>query len=249
MHLFFPDLLKDEVPEVRVCAINGTMKILSRFWVLFSASDVQQLMLVLIKQLANDMSSPKVRQTVMKGLTHLIRACPRSHLYMKQILPKLKEVIFDSSEMVRLAFLDLLFAVKSVKSIQFWNICPLDDLLERLANDKKSIASKIVQLLFNSFFPMEQKEEAKLERCVYLIKNEVVASRRFYLYLDKMIGLHDAVKFMLAILVNLKKQALNDLGNSPEDDTMDLEQEDKENKAGGDNKVLILFGFFKSNVW
>ena len=119
-------------------------------------------MLLLIKHLANDMSSPKVRQSVIKGMTYLIKNCPRSHVYLKQILPKLKDVLFDSNDSVRSAMVDLLFAVKSIKTIHFWSICPLEDLLHRLARDKKPVATKITQLLFNSFFPLDQDEDSKL---------------------------------------------------------------------------------------
>ena len=138
----------------------------------------QQFFIILISHLANDMSSPKVRQSVVKGMTHLIKTCPRSHIYLKKILPKLKDVLSDSNEGVRSAMLDLLQATKSIKTIHFWSVCPLEDLLDRLAKDKKPIATKIVNLLANSFFPQDQTEDAKLERCVYLIKNEIEASRR-----------------------------------------------------------------------
>ena len=70
-----------------------------------------------------------------------------------------------------------------------------------------------------------------LERCVYLIKNEIEASRRFYLYLDKMLSLHDTIKFMMAILVNLKKQAQHQLQNFNEE-MGDNEEDDKENQKG-----------------
>ena len=69
-----------------------------------------------------------------------------------------------------------------------------------------------------------------LERCVYLIKNEIEASRRFYLYLDKMLSLHDTIKFMMAILVNLKKQAQHQLQNFSEEMGDNLEEDDKENQ-------------------
>ena len=216
------ELLKDDVPEVRVQAIQAVTLVLSRFWIIFSATDIQSFMTVFINQLANDMSSPKVRQTVIKSLIKLIKTCPRSHVYLKKILPKLRDCLFDTNETVRVAMLDLLLAVKNIKTIQFWSICPIEDLLDRLAKDKKNLAQKIVSLLFNSFFPLDQNEEGKIERAVYLVKNQVDASRRFYLYLERLSGLHDTVKFMLAVLVNLKRKAQELLQESQE-------YEDKEN--------------------
>merc|ERR1719282_45785 len=91
------ELLKDDVPEVRVQAVQGSALVLSRFWIIFSATDLQRFMTILINQLANDMSSPKVRQTVIKSMIKLIRTCPRSHVYLKKILPKLKDCIFDTN--------------------------------------------------------------------------------------------------------------------------------------------------------
>ena len=52
------------------------------------------------------------------------------------------------------------------------------------------------------------------------------ASRKFYLYIEKNLNLHDAVKFMLAILVQLKRQILS----------QEQDQEDKENQS--ENETL-----------
>ena len=174
----FKNLLKDEVPEVRVVAIQGVCTILSRFWLIIETTDLQQFMIYIFKHLAFDMASPKVRLAVVKGITFLIQTCPRSHGYLKKILPKLSDLLFDSNEAVRLGLLDLLLAVKSIKTIQFWSICPLENILDRLSKDKKPISAKITQLLFNSFFPLDgQDEESKLERCVFLINHDLEASR------------------------------------------------------------------------
>lgn len=53
--------------------------------------------------------------------------------------------------------------------------------------------------------------------------------RKFFLNVDKLMKLHDAVKFMLSILVHLKKQAIKKL--TPE------ENEDKENTIDTLNTV------------
>ena len=94
-----------------------------------------------------------------------------------QILPKLQDLLFDSNESVKLSLIDLLISVKSIKTIQFWQICPLENILDRLMKDKKSVCAKITQLLFNSFFPLDQDDEAKLERCVFLIDHDLDAAR------------------------------------------------------------------------
>ena len=114
---------------------------------------------------------------VVKGMIHLIQNCPRAHGYLKKILPKLQDLLFDSNESVKLSLIDLLISVKSIKTIQFWQICPLENILDRLMKDKKSVCAKITQLLFNSFFPLDQDDEAKLERCVFLIDHDLDAAR------------------------------------------------------------------------
>ena len=110
-------------------------------------------------------------------MIHLIQNCPRAHGYLKKILPKLQDLLFDSNESVKLSLIDLLISVKSIKTIQFWQICPLENILDRLMKDKKSVSAKITQLLFNSFFPLDQDDEAKLERCVFLIDHDLDAAR------------------------------------------------------------------------
>ncbi len=50
----------------------------------------------------------------------------------------------------------------------------------------------------------DHKDEVKIQRCVYLIKRNRGACRRFYEYGEKMLSFHDCVKFILAVLVKLK---------------------------------------------
>ena len=48
---------------------------------------------------------------------------------MRDLLPLLHPLLHDNSEKVRLAFLELLILVKGMKSLKFWRICSIDDLL------------------------------------------------------------------------------------------------------------------------
>ncbi len=52
-----------------------------------------------------------------------------SHTLMKDLLPLLHPLLHDNSEKVRLAFLELLILVKGMKSLKFWHICSINDLL------------------------------------------------------------------------------------------------------------------------
>ena len=52
-----------------------------------------------------------------------------SHHIMKRVLPFLQPCIHDTSEKVRLAFLDLLFMVKGLGTVKVWAICSVEHLL------------------------------------------------------------------------------------------------------------------------
>ena len=100
--------------------------------------------------------------------------------------------------------LDLLLAVKGVRSIKFWSICPLEHLLARLELDKPFICRRIVKLLFNSYFPPDQGDEVKLERCIHLVQTNRAASRRFYHYSGEMLAIPGSVHLMVASLASFK---------------------------------------------
>ena len=92
--------------------------------------------------------------------------------------------------------------------------------------DKPSVGTRIVKLLFNSFVPSDKGEDTKIERCIYLIKSNRNASRKFYEYSEEMLTLHDTVKFMLAILAYLRKHVKNMFASESSD-------EDDGNKENG----------------
>ncbi len=198
-------LLTDDSPGVRGVAITGVCKVLAKFWLIVPSDVLNKFMGVMVRSLAFDASSPKVRFTVIRGLRDLIKNCARSHFYMKQVLPRVSDCLHDVNESVRAAMLDLLAEVKSIKSIKYWDICPLDDLLARLEVDKPVARQKIVKLLMNSFFPTDKEEDTKVERCIYLIKENRQASRKFYEQCEKQLDLHDCVKFFLAVLVHIRR--------------------------------------------
>lgn len=65
---------------------------------------------------------------------------------------------------------------------KFWNICPMEHLLSRLEADSRPVSRRIVNLLMNSFFPINQPEDVWCERCVTLIQMNPAAARKFYQY-------------------------------------------------------------------
>lgn len=65
---------------------------------------------------------------------------------------------------------------------QFWKICPIEHLLSRLERDSRPVSRRLVNLLFNSFLPLDQPEPMWCERCVALIQMNPAAARKFYQY-------------------------------------------------------------------
>ena len=58
----------------------------------------------------------------------------------------------------------------------------------------------------NSFFPAEASDDSKIQRCIFMVKLNRNASRKFYEVVHNQIDLHDCVRFMLAILVQIKRE-------------------------------------------
>uniref|UniRef100_A0A8I3NIV1 Non-SMC condensin II complex subunit G2 n=1 Tax=Canis lupus familiaris TaxID=9615 RepID=A0A8I3NIV1_CANLF len=65
---------------------------------------------------------------------------------------------------------------------KFWKICPMEHILARLESDSRPVSRRLVNLIFNSFLPVNQPEEVWCERCVTLVQMNHAAARKFYQY-------------------------------------------------------------------
>ena len=184
----------------------------------------------------------QVRLSVIKGLRALVESCPRSHVAMHKVLPKISDCLHDINEAVRSAVVDLLTEVKKIRTIAYFSVCPMEDILARMEVDKSpNVVRKIASLILNSFFPVGDND-AQFERCVKFVDMNGNASRKFYRYLAKKASVHDTVLFMLTVLVKIKKNvfALNK-------DFVDEEtDEDKENEGG--DRCSVSSGSSKKTV-
>ena len=54
---------------------------------------------------------------------------------------------------VRIAFLDMLLVVRGIRSIKFFDVCSVEDLLARMDGDSVHVVKRIVSLLVSSFQP------------------------------------------------------------------------------------------------
>ncbi|XP_052007489.1 condensin-2 complex subunit G2 [Xyrauchen texanus] len=191
-------LLDDPQPLVRSSAVLGVCSVLARCWEVIPSTVITDLLEKLILQLANDTSSPDVRCSVFMCMS-IILDNSLSHPLMEKLLPALKSSLHDTSEKVRVAFVSMLLKIKGVRAAKFWKVCSLEHLLARLELDSPPVCKRIVDLLFNSFFPVNQSETVWCERCVTLIQTNPGAARKFYRYAYLYTAPANIVKLMLVI--------------------------------------------------
>ncbi|XP_029955614.1 condensin-2 complex subunit G2 isoform X2 [Salarias fasciatus] len=190
-------LLDDPHPAVRSNASLGVCKILCKCWELLPPAIVTDFLKKLL-ELAADSSSPDVRCSVFKCLP-MVLDNSLSHPLLEKLLPTLKYSLHDNSEKVRTAFLDMLLKVKAVRAAKFWDVCSMEHLLARLASDSPSVSKRVVNLLFKSFFPVNESEKEWCSRCITLIQMNPMAARKFYQYAHQHTAPTNIIKLMLAI--------------------------------------------------
>ncbi|XP_016094535.1 LOW QUALITY PROTEIN: condensin-2 complex subunit G2-like [Sinocyclocheilus grahami] len=191
-------LLDDPQPLVRSSAVLGVCSVLARCWEVIPSTIITDLLEKLILQLANDTTSPDVRCSVFMCMS-IILDNSLSHPLMEKLLPALKSSLHDSSEKVRVAFVSMLLKIKAVRAAKFWKVCSMQHLLARLEMDSPPVSKRIVSLLFNSFFPVNQSETVWCERCVTLIQTNPGAARKFYQHAYLYTAPANIVKLMLVI--------------------------------------------------
>mmetsp|Transcript_742 Transcript_742/g.1094 ORF Transcript_742/g.1094 Transcript_742/m.1094 type:complete len:1036 (+) Transcript_742:189-3296(+) len=170
-------LLKDHSPMVRVAAIQGACRMLSIYWELIPRKATVSLIAMLVGELLHDSSSPSVRVAVIKGL-EFISENPLSQNALKDVLPHVSPLIHDQSKLVRTAVVSLLLRVKTIRAIKFYEVVPIDHLLERLAMDEQ-LGSKITKLILESFFPQGVPGSEQLRRILSLVQDHPLAAARF----------------------------------------------------------------------
>ncbi|XP_057272465.1 condensin-2 complex subunit G2 [Pezoporus wallicus] len=235
------NLLEDPHPVVRSTGILGVSQITSKYWEMIPPTILADLLNKLIGELAYDTTSADVRCSVFKCLP-IILDNKLSHPLLEQLLPTVRHSLHDNSEKVRVAFVDMLLKVKTVKAAKFWKICPMEHLLTRLEVDSRPVSRRIANLLFNSFFPINQPESVWCERCVTLVQMNSAAARKFYQYAYEYTAPTNIAKLMLTIrrCLNacIQKAVKEDLHDSDDDDGGEEESE-KENTSVLNNVLSI----------
>ncbi|XP_053324049.1 condensin-2 complex subunit G2 [Spea bombifrons] len=222
-------LLEDPQALVRSTGVLGVCRITTKYWEMIPPSILTDLLKKILCDLASDVSSADVRCSVFKCLPILLDN-KLSHPLLEQMLPALKNSLHDNSEKVRVAFVDMLLKVKAVRAAKFWKICPMEHLLARLEVDSRPVSRRIVNLLFNSFFPVNQQEEVWCERCVALIQMNPAAARRFYQYAFEHTAPTNIAKLMLTIRRCLNA-CVQRSARDEDDEDDDEDGSEKENKS------------------
>ncbi|NWS27660.1 CNDG2 protein, partial [Polioptila caerulea] len=237
-------LLEDPHPVVRSTGILGVTQITSRYWEMIPPTMLADLLKKITGELACDITSADVRCSVFKCLP-IILDNKLSHPLLEQLLPATKHSLHDSSEKVRVAFVEMLLKVKATKAAKFWNICPMEHLLSRLEADSRPVSRRIVNLLLSSFFPPGQPEDVWCERCVTLIQMNPAAARKFYQYAYEFTAPTNIAKLMLTIrrclnacIQKAVKKSLHDSGDDDDDDD-DEDGSEKENSSVLDNVLSV----------
>ncbi|NXN93041.1 CNDG2 protein, partial [Rhinopomastus cyanomelas] len=233
-------LLEDPDPVVRSTGILGVTRITSKYWEMIPPAVLADLLKKIAGELACDVTSADVRCSVFKCLPTIMDN-KLSHPLLDRLLPAVRNSLHDNSEKVRVAFVDMLLKVKATKAAKFWKICPMEHLLTRLEMDSRPVSRRIVNLLFNSFFPINQPEEVWCERCVRLIQMNPAAARKFYQYAYEYTAPTNIAKLMLAIrcCLNACIQKARNESLRDTDDEDGNDRSEKENTSVLDNVLSV----------
>ncbi|KAM6102154.1 condensin-2 complex subunit G2 isoform 2-T2 [Theristicus caerulescens] len=231
-------LLEDPHPVVRSTGILGVTQITSKYWEMIPPTILADLLKKLTGELACDITSADVRCSVFKCLP-IILENKLSHPLLEQLLPAVKCSLHDNSEKVRVAFVDMLLKIKATKAAKFWKICPMEHLLTRLEVDSRPVSRRLVNLLFNSFFPVNQPEDVWCERCVTLIQMNSAAARKFYQYAYEYTAPTNIAKLMLTIRRCLNACIQKAMKESLHDSDDDDDESEKENTSVLNNVLSI----------
>jgi predicted house-cleaning noncanonical NTP pyrophosphatase (MazG superfamily) len=200
-------MLMDDYPTIRCIAVEGICKVLCVYWEIVPPEQRFDWLKTLVNDMSQDSSSPSVRASVLGGLTYLLDN-HMAQTILKDLLKALGWMIHDSSKMVRSAFLDLLIKIRNLRSIHFYDVVNVDDLLTHLACDPDDIGKKIADLLLSSFCPSDKPASEQMSRCLDFIKANSVAAKKFYSYVVTLESDVSVVKFIHVVNKYLRKVIL-----------------------------------------
>jgi hypothetical protein len=123
--------LADECPSVRAVAAVGTGAVLDRYWEMVPTATCAVYVGRLASELAFDSASPAVRAAAVQGLGCLVDNV-RAQPVLRAALPRLAPLTQDAAPQVRSALAALLLRATTSRELRFWDVVPLERLLDAL---------------------------------------------------------------------------------------------------------------------
>ncbi|KAJ0394860.1 hypothetical protein P43SY_002501 [Pythium insidiosum] len=239
----FEELLEDSHPAVRIAAISGVAKVLSVYWELLPAETIRCFISKLVVDLVNDASSSAVRAAVFEGVQFILDN-HNAHAILKPLLPMLAPLIHDRNERVRAEFAALLVRIKSIRNLHFYDIVPVNDLLDRLVVDRECplVRKQLVLLFLNSYFPQSVGGSSQVARCLSLVKKHPEAAMVFYGHVAD----HASVGSVCKLAALLCRCSLNFVSKrlkkeeDVDDDEDDDDDDDEEESFSVVGRIVIL---------
>ncbi|XP_060579913.1 condensin-2 complex subunit G2-like [Ruditapes philippinarum] len=255
----FQKMLEDPFPNIRSLSVLGVFRVMEKYWEMIPQDTLKSLTVKLVQDNLADSSSADVRESVLKGLAILLDN-PLCHLFLKPVLPEIRNSFHDVSEKVRVAMLELLKKVKSLRTIKYWNVVPIEHLLARLAVDSDPVNRRIMTLIFSSFVPIDASNDEQLDRCIALIQSNPVAARQFFRYAPQHMSLTDTVSYISmlckAVLASMRKAGVfqdrnntNQENMSDESSVKESDIDDVDDDDGDDLKISntpLMKGLFEA---
>lgn len=137
------------------------------------------------------------------------------------------------------------YKVKSIRGIHFYDIVPVDHLLERFALDagKIPIAEAMTELMLNSFYPQgTAMGQEQTQRCLKFIDENAIAAEAFYHHFYKFTSVGSATK-LCTMLFSLISQVTPKKCSSSEKELSSTQNSKVQIKL---LKHSVLFIFFKN---
>ncbi|KXS20665.1 hypothetical protein M427DRAFT_142851 [Gonapodya prolifera JEL478] len=192
--------LRDDCPAIRVEAVKGICRILTGLWELVPLAVAEGFINVVIGELGFDMGDAGVRVAVIESIGHLLQKQVKSHDVLKDKLPVLHSLINDSAEKVRVQMMNLLLLLTKHRVIRFYDVVPIDDLINRLANDPSpQVRKRAARVLMATYFPESQQPGEKISRCREFLIKDTVAAQAFFYYVPKLAKANHVASFVIAL--------------------------------------------------
>nr|CAG4649839.1 EOG090X0IUZ [Scapholeberis mucronata] len=116
------------------------------------------------------------------------------------MIPLTNKVLHDPHEKVRAEYVSMLTKAQKVRIGKLWEVIDVNHLIVRLAIDtSKTVCRRLVVLLTPFFYPKGSSSEVIFQRCLRLVMDNRIASRKFYQHAHSCVGVEQLAQLILII--------------------------------------------------